>query len=193
MAFFRTTGYSESTPSIRGQGVFLRVPNPNDYPNWAALREASRDFLAPWEPVWPADDLTRASFRRRLRRYAEELRADQSYAFFVCRTADGALLGGLTLANVRRGVAQSGTLGYWMGAAYAGQGYMTAAVRALIPFSFDTLRLHRLEAACIPSNEASIRLLQKCGFVQEGYAKQYLCINGIWQDHLLFARVNSTE
>ncbi len=193
MAFFRTTGYLEPFPSIRGEGVFLRVPNQSDYVEWAELRGASREFLVPWEPIWPLDDLTKASFRRRLRRYAEELRADQSYAFFVCRTDDGALVGGLTLANIRRGVAQSATLGYWMGAPYAGQGYMTKAVRALIPFSFETLRLHRLEAACIPTNEASIRLLRKCGFVQEGYAKQYLCINGVWQDHLLFARVNAAE
>ena len=107
----------------------------------------------------------------------------------IFRNADDALVGGLTLANIRRGVAQAGSLGYWMGAPYARQGYMTAAVRALIPFAFGTLRLHRLEAACIPTNAASIRLLEKTGFVREGYAREYLCINGIWQDHLLYARL----
>jgi ribosomal-protein-alanine N-acetyltransferase len=64
---------------------------------------------------------------------------------------------------------------------------MTAAVSALIPFAFGALRLHRLEAACIPSNAASVRLLEKTGFRREGYAREYLCINGIWQDHLLYA------
>ena len=68
---------------------------------------------------------------------------------------------------------------------------MTAAVRALVPSAFDALRLHRLEAACIPTNLASIRLLEKTGFRREGYARDYLCINGTWQDHLLYARLQS--
>lgn len=190
MAFFLGTSYPEPPPAIKAERVLLRFPRMADFPAWAALREASRDFLVPWEPTWPIDDLTRASFRRRLKRYGEDLRADQSYAFFLFRAADEALVGGITLANVRRGVAQSGTLGYWMGAPYAGQGMMSEAVQALVPFAFTTLRLHRVEAACIPTNAASIRLLQKSGFVQEGYARKYLCINGLWQDHLLFARVN---
>jgi ribosomal-protein-alanine N-acetyltransferase len=66
---------------------------------------------------------------------------------------------------------------------------MTAAVRALAGFAFATLRLHRIEAACIPANTASIRLLEKTGFAREGYAREYLCINGVWQDHLLYAQV----
>jgi ribosomal-protein-alanine N-acetyltransferase len=66
---------------------------------------------------------------------------------------------------------------------------MTAAVKGVLPFCFETLRLHRVEAACIPTNTASIRLLERCGFLREGYARQYLCINGVWQDHLLFARL----
>jgi ribosomal-protein-alanine N-acetyltransferase len=172
-----------------GEGVSLRTPQATDHAEWAALREQSREFLTPWEPTWPADDLSRGAFRRRIRRYTEDLRTDQSYAFLIFRSADGRLVGGLTLANVRRGVAQAGSLGYWMGLPYVRQGYMTAAVRAVIPFAFGTLRLHRLEAACIPSNTASIRLLENTGFVREGYAREYLCINGIWQDHLLYGRL----
>jgi ribosomal-protein-alanine N-acetyltransferase len=100
------------------------------------------------------------------------------------------LVGGLTLANIRRGVAQAGSLGYWTGLSFVRLGYMTAAVRALVPFAFNSLRLHRLEAACIPSNTGSIKLLEKTGFVREGYAREYLCINGVWQDHLLYGRLN---
>jgi ribosomal-protein-alanine N-acetyltransferase len=191
MAFFRTVSLAESLPAIDGDSVTLRAPQMVDFPEWAALRELSRDFLTPWEPIWPADDLTRGAFRRRVRRYAEDLRTDQAYAFFIFRKADNALIGGLTLANVRRGVAQAGSLGYWMGAPYAGRGHMTSAVQALVPFAFGPLRLHRLEAACIPSNVASIRLLEKTGFVREGVARQYLCINGLWQDHLLYALLNA--
>ena len=189
MAFFRTINFSEPLPSIAGDGVTLRMPQMTDFNDWAALRETSRDFLIPWEPTWPSDDLTRSAFRRRIRRYTEDLRTDQGYAFLIFRHADDMLVGGLTLANIRRGVAQAGSLGYWMGLPHVRKGYMTAAVRAVIPFAFATLRLHRLEAACIPTNAGSIRLLENTGFQREGYAREYLCINGVWQDHLLYARL----
>jgi len=189
MAFFRTVAFAETLPTIEGEGVTLRLPQMAEFEEWAALRTASRDFLTPWEPSWPADDLTRAAFRRRLKRYAEDWRTDQSYAFFIFRKQDNLLLGGLTLANVRRGVAQAGSIGYWLGMRFARNGYMTAAVKGVLPFCFETLRLHRVEAACIPTNTASIRLLERCDFLREGYARQYLCINGVWQDHVLFARL----
>jgi [ribosomal protein S5]-alanine N-acetyltransferase len=189
MAFFRTINFSEPLPTIAGDDVTLRTPQMTDYVEWAALREKSRDFLTPWEPTWPTDDLTRTAFRRRIRRYAEDLRTDQGYAFLITRNSDDGLVGGLTLANIRRGVAQAGSLGYWMGLPYVRHGYMTAAVGTIIPFAFGTLRLHRLEAACIPTNTASIRLLENTGFMREGYAREYLCINGTWQDHLLYARM----
>ena len=189
MALFRTINLADQPPLIEGAGVFLRAPQSGDYAEWAALRDTSRAFLTPWEPTWPADDLTRSAFRRRLRRYAEDQRNDQAYAYFLFRSGDQVLVGGLTLANLRRGVAQAGSLGYWIGAPYARRGYMTAAVSALIPYAFSTLRLHRMEAACIPTNAASISLLEKTGFEREGYAREYLCINGQWQDHLLYARL----
>jgi len=190
MAFFRTVSFSEPLPTVEGGGIYLRAPQMSDYSEWTTLREASRAFLTPWEPTWPSDDLGRSAFRRRLRRYAEDQRADTSYAFFLFRKADDALVGGLTLANIRRGVAQAGSLGYWIGEPFARRGLMTGALQGLVPFAFGSLRLHRLEAACIPSNAASIRLLEKMGFAREGYAREYLCINGLWQDHLLFARLN---
>jgi ribosomal-protein-alanine N-acetyltransferase len=189
MAFFRTVAFSDPAPALEGGGVFLRAPQMGDFSEWASLREASRSFLVPWEPTWPPDDLARGAFRRRLRRYAEDQRDDQAYTFFIYRKEDHVLVGGMVLANIRRGVAQTGSLGYWIGAPFARRGYMTAAVKALLPFAFTTLRLHRLEAACIPGNAASVRLLEKCGFVREGYAREYLCINGIWQDHLLYGRL----
>jgi [ribosomal protein S5]-alanine N-acetyltransferase len=189
MAFFRTVSLSDLMPAVSGEGVVLRAPQMSDHAEWAALREASRDFLTPWEPAWPADDLARSSFRRRIKRYSEDQRGDLAYAFFVFRKIDEVLVGGLTLANIRRGCAQAGSLGYWMGAAYARQGHMTAAVTAIIPFAFGTLKLHRIEAACIPANVASVRLLERTGFKREGFGRQYLCIDGAWQDHLLYARI----
>jgi ribosomal-protein-alanine N-acetyltransferase len=161
-----------------------------DYLQWAQLREASRGFLTPWEPIWPSDDLTRAGFRRRLRRYADDIAGDRAYPFLIFRVDDNVLIGGVTLANVRRGIVQAGTIGYWTGEAFAGHGYMTRALRVLLPFVFSELNLHRIEAACIPSNNASVRVLEKCGFVREGLARRYLCINGVWQDHFLFGLLN---
>jgi ribosomal-protein-alanine N-acetyltransferase len=174
-------------PVLQGQTVTLRYPQMSDYPQWAALRGNSRAFLSPWEPTWAADELTRTAFRRRLRRYQREIRNDVAYPFFVFRKADGVLMGGCTLTNVRRGVTQSAAIGYWIGAPYARQGHMYAALRAVQPFVFELLGLHRLEAACIPENEASRNLLLKVGFREEGRARRYLQINGEWRDHILFA------
>ena len=191
MALFRTLSSPELLPPIVGDGVMLRTPQMSDHAAWADVRETSRKFLTPWEPTWPPDDLTRSAFRQRIKRYAEDMRTDQAYPFFLFRKEDEALIGGLALANIRRGVAQAGSLGYWMGQSHIRKGYMTAAVRALLPVAFDVLRLHRVEAACIPTNLASVRLLEKTGFRREGYARAYLCINGIWQDHLLYAQLRT--
>jgi ribosomal-protein-alanine N-acetyltransferase len=190
MALFRSIWSSDSLPSIEGRGVTLRMPRMSDWEEWARLRGESRRFLAPWEPVWPEDDLTRNAFRRRLQRYARDEQNDLGYAFLIFASG-GPLLGGVTLNNVRRGVAQAASLGYWMGAPHAGKGHMSAALATLVPFAHGTLRLKRIEAACLPHNAASVRLLEKTHFTREGYARNYLCIAGEWQDHILFARLNT--
>lgn len=188
MAFMRGLHFpGGQQPVIRGREVYLRYPRVPDYLQWSRLRGESRTFLEPWEPVWATDELSKGAFRRRLKRYQRETRLDTSYAFFVFRSSDDALLGGCTLSNVRRGVTQTCALGYWIGERFARQGYMSDAVRALIPFIFTTLGLHRIEAACLPSNEASRSLLGKAGFREEGLARRYLLINGEWRDHVLFA------
>ncbi len=188
MAFLRAGNPSEWAV-IQGRGVWLRPPQMSDYGPWAELRAMSRAHLVPWEPAWPRDDLTRSAYRRRLRHYQREARDDQGYAFLIFSSDDESLLGGLTVSAIRRGVTQSGTLGYWLGAPYVGRGHMSDAVRAIIPYSFDVFRLHRIEAAAQPSNTPSVRVLERAGFSREGLARSYLKINGVWQDHLLFAMV----
>jgi [ribosomal protein S5]-alanine N-acetyltransferase len=177
-------------PSVHGQGVILRPPRASDHADWAALRLASRPYLTPWEPTWPDDDLSRAAFRRRLAIYGREMEQGTAWPLFAF--ADGHLVGAITLSNVRRGVAETGTLGYWIAQAHAGRGLATAAVRAMVDFAFSELRLHRVEAACVPANQASRRVLEKAGFEAEGRARAYLKINGAWADHLLFGRVNDS-
>jgi ribosomal-protein-alanine N-acetyltransferase len=174
-------------PVLQGDGVLLRYPQMSDYAQWSRLRDESREFLAPWEPTWAPDELTRAAFRRRLRRYQREIRNDLAYPFLLFRRPDDFLMGGCTLSNVRRGVTQSAAVGYWVGGRYARHGHMFAALNAMLPFVFGVLGLHRLEAACIPENEPSRSLLLKVGFREEGRARSYLQINGEWRDHILFA------
>jgi ribosomal-protein-alanine N-acetyltransferase len=188
MVLMRKDG--EGSRRIDGEAIYLRAPELRDYQEWADLREASRNFLVPWEPTWAQDETSRGSYRYKLRRYAEDARDDRAHALFVFRDADDALVGGVTLSNIRRGVAQMASLGYWAGQAFAGQGYITAAVRAVVRHAFEDLDLHRVEAACQPDNMASRRVLEKAGFTQEGAAKAYLKINGRWRDHLLFGIVS---
>ncbi len=190
MALFRLYPANQTDIRLRGDGVYLRPAEMRDYDAWSQLRAASRAFLVPWEPTWPGDDLTPAAFRRRLRRSLQEIANDEAYPLLIFRD-NGILAGGLTLGQVRRSVVQSGTLGYWIGAPHARQGLMTAAVRAIIGYGFTTLRLHRIEASCLPTNRASIGLLERTGFTKEGYARAYLRINGIWQDHLLYALLDT--
>ena len=187
MSLFRLVRTVEPEPLLRGDGVYLRPAANSDFPAWSQLRAESRDFLTPWEPTWPEDDLTRAAFRRRIRRHAEEMARDESFSFLIFDASTQALLGGLTIGGIRRGVAQAATLGYWMGAPYAGKGIMTRAVAVAARFGFSTLRLHRLEAACLPQNTASMTLLERNGFQREGLARAYLKINGVWRDHVLYA------
>ena len=187
MSLFRLTRSIETDPLVRGDGLYLRPAIAADYAAWAQLRAESRAFLKPWEPTWPDDDLTRAAFRRRLRRQTEDMARDESFTFLIFDSSTDALLGGLTVGGIRRGVAQAATLGYWMGGPFAGQGRMTRAVAAATRFGFATLRLHRIEAACLQENRPSMALLERNGFRREGLARAYLRIDGAWRDHVLYA------
>ena len=171
--------------------IYLRPPRSSDWQAWSVLREQSRSFLTPWEPTWPPDSLTRLAFRRRLDQYRYEWEQQSGYSLFIFKVASDELLGGISLSNVRRGVALTGSLGYWVGGGYARLGFMTEALAAMMNFVFDQLGLHRLEAACLMNNAASQGLLKKSGFQQIGCARQYLRINGQWQDHLLFETLAS--
>ncbi len=183
MSYFR----SGSSAVIRGQRVILRPPRVADYDQWAALRAESRKFLQPWEPAWMSDELTLPAYRRRLRGYWRDSRDGLALPLFIFDRDSHTLLGGINMSNIRRGVAQTASIGYWIGERHARKGVMTDAVKALLRHAFEEMKLNRVEAACIPENEASRRLLERCGFEQEGFARQYLRINGRWRDHLLYA------
>lgn len=134
--------------------------------------------------------MSKSAFKDRCRRAKLDARNGICHVYLIFLRESGDLAGGITLGNIRSGVSQSAQIGYWMGEPYAGKGYMQEAVNRLAQHAFAELKLHRLEAACIPGNERSVRVLQKCGFRQEGLLKSYLKINGRWEDHLLFARIS---
>jgi ribosomal-protein-alanine N-acetyltransferase len=167
-------GLRQPGARLDGTTIHLRPPERADWAAWCELRSGSRLFLKPWEPSWAPDALTRAAYRRRLARHAADWRDGEAYSFFLIRNQDSRILGGIGLSNAR-------------------QGYMTEAVSLVVGFAFEQLQLRRLEAACLPVNLPSRRLLERSGFRQEGYAKEYLCIDGVWQDHLLFALLRDSD
>jgi ribosomal-protein-alanine N-acetyltransferase len=187
MSVLRASRAERDDSQLLGSLVRVRPPELRDWQNWAELRTASRDFLVPWEPAWASDAHSRAAYRRRLRRQQRDANDDICYSYFLTRLSDDALMGGVTLSNVQRGVAQTCNVGYWIGEPYARNGYMTEGLNCALRHCFGNLGLHRVEAACMPNNNASQALLQRCGFRREGYARKFLKINGVWRDHLLFA------
>lgn len=168
--------------------MVLRLPAHGDFNAWTALRVESRDFLTRWEPVWAADHLSKRSFTNRVYWAARASRAGTALPLFLLRR-DGVLLGAITLDNIRRGPAQSGTIGYWIGAPFARQGFMREAIEALVHYGFTELDLSRIEAACLPENAASRGVLEKSGFKYEGVAQSYLQIDGRWRNHVLYANL----
>jgi len=177
----------KNTAQLEGTKVCLKPPIMRDYRAWVTLRQENRAYLQPREPVWQPQELTREHFRWRVRNYAREARADSGYAFFIWNKQGDGLMGACNIGHVRRGAAQMAGLGYWIGEAFAGQGFMSEAVGLACAFGFTTLGLHRIEAACMVDNEASAQVLVKNNFREEGLARHYLKINGQWVDHRLFA------
>ena len=172
---------------IETQRMTLRTPLHTDFRAWTALRRQSADFLTPWEPSWAPDHLSRRAFSNRVYWAARSVAAGTAMPLFLLRRADDVLLGAITLDHIRRGPAQAGTLGYWIGQPHARQGYMREAIEAVVHHAYQRLDLSRIEAACLPENAASRRVLERSGFKYEGVAQSYLQIDGRWRTHVLYA------
>ncbi len=176
-------------PRIETERMTLRLPQHNDWRAWSGLREASASFLTPWEPVWSHDHLSRRAFTNRVYWAVRAEGQGTALPLLLIRRSDQALLGAITLDNIRRGPAQTGTLGYWIGAGFARQGFMREAIMSVVHHAFSALDLSRVEAACLPENVPSRGALEKCGFKYEGVAQSYLQINGRWRNHVLYANL----
>ena len=175
-----------SKKKLTGERVFLRPPKRRDALKWQKLRMSSKSFLVPWEPSWDASSCSRRAYLRYLKNSNYLANMDRAYSFLIFKIDDKTLLGGINIGNVRRGVSQSASLGYWIGEKYSRNGYMKEALKLLIPSLFVDLRLNRIEAATLEENIASKNLLKKIGFKKEGVLRKYLKINGTWRDHILY-------
>lgn len=174
-------------PVLVNDPVLLRAAQLSDHDAWIALRELSREHLTAWEEDWAPNELTLAAFKRRLRQYEKDMRRGGGLPLLIFRRGDRELLGGVTLSNIRYGSSRSALLGYWVGAPHVQRGYGAAAVLAMLRHAFSAIDLNRVVAACQPENIASQKLLERCGFRREGYARDYLKINGAWRDHHIYA------
>lgn len=178
-------------PRLETERLTLRLPAHSDFHGWSGLRAASRDFLSPWEPLWAEDHLSRKAFTNRVYWAARAEAGGTALPLFLIRRADNLLVGAITLDNIRRGPAQAGTMGYWVGAQHARRGYMREAIAATVHYAFTALDLSRIESACLPENAASRGVLEKSGFKYEGVAQSYLQINGRWRTHVLYSNLRS--
>ena len=174
---------------LETERMTLRPPEHGDYRAWSGLRRDSRAFLTPWEPTWAPDHLSRKAFTNRVYWAQRSISNNTAVPLFLMRREDNTLLGAITLDNIRRGPAQAGTTGYWIGEPHARQGYMREAIEAVVHFAFNALDLSRIEAGCLEENRASRRLLEQCGYKYEGVAQSYLQINGRWRNHVLYANL----
>ncbi len=164
--------------------LFLRPAIMDDYAQWAAVRGKNKDYLKTFEPTWPAQCLGEEFFRRRVQRLNRDWLSDAAYTFVIFEK--GKLIGGINLNNVARGAAQYVSLGYWLDQDAQGNGYMTEAAGAVIHYAFGPLALHRINAATLPHNTRSRRMLEQLGFVEEGFAKAFIQIDGVRADHILY-------
>lgn len=160
---------------LKGDRIFLRAPGPKDRDEFIALNKVSAEFYrglvsAPTGPQQFRDYLKKSG------------RADSDY-FLIRDNQDGAIVGAINLSQIIRGVFQNAYLGYFIGAPFAGRGYMGEAVEVLLRYAFRHLKLHRIEANVQPYNAASIALVKRAGFTKEGYSRRYLKICGRWRDH----------
>ena len=165
----------------KGRLVFLRHPRAADRDEFIALRRSCRRYLERWEPIPPRgfNAFGRSAFDREM----ELRKTDRDERLLICRREDGAIAGRLSINAITRGPLQTCIFGYWIAEAHADRGYMSEAVRLGLRYCFTTLKLHRVEANMQPTNAASRRVVEKCGFRQEGYSPRYLKIRGRWTDH----------
>jgi len=181
---------SDTPLELEGQRIILRPSQLSDYPRWKKVRTRNQKFLKPYEPQWAENALSEDFFKRRLELQTQEMNAGRGAFFLIHHKDSHDIIGGVNLNNIQYGAACSASLGYWLDEGSQGFGYMHEATGLVMDYAFNILKLYRLNAACLPDNDRSIKMLLRHGFEEEGYAKNYLQINGMFQDHRLFGKIN---
>jgi [ribosomal protein S5]-alanine N-acetyltransferase len=181
---------SKREPPLRGRRVVLRPLEPGDWEAWRSVRIRSRDWVEPWEPLaepgMPDPVVDREAFRQRCGAWDRQRQFDTAYGFGLLLT-DGTLVGEVSLGSVLRGPFQSCFMGYWVDVDHAGLGLVPEGVAVVMRFGFEDLGLHRIEAAIVPRNTKSRRVVEKLGLREEGTASRFLQIRGVWEDHVRYA------
>jgi len=178
------------TSTLAGPRIDLRALKSTDFERWRAVRVRSREWLEPWEPLLdpaspdPVEDPD--AFRARCGAWERQRHFDSAYGFGMF-LRDGTFIGEVSLGSVQRGPFQSAFVGYWVDADHAGQGFVPEGIAVLLRYGFEELGLHRLEAAIVPRNAASRRVVEKLGMREEGIAERFLQIRGTWEDHVRYA------
>ena len=187
MSFLNAYSLKKNLFEITGQKVILRPPQYSDWKAWADERKKNKLYLQPWEPLWSINELERSSFVKRVRMLERLSHNDQAYSFLIFTSDNEDFIGEVNISNVQRGIIQSCTIGYWIAKDCEGKGMMSESLELVKEFIFNELKLHRIEAACLPHNMPSLKVLLKNGFVEEGTARKLLKINDKWQDHTVLS------
>jgi ribosomal-protein-alanine N-acetyltransferase len=178
-------------PNMVTERLIVRMANRKDRDSVLEYYSSNRDYLAPYSPVFPSDFFTKQYWDRQIDRNVEEFYGDESVRMFIFeQAAPSRAIGNVSLGNIVRNAAQFCYLGYAVAEDKQGNGFATEAVRAVVQYAFTEIKLHRVMANYIPTNEKSGKVLKRAGFVVEGYAHDYLYLNGKWQDHIMTAVVN---
>ena len=187
MSFLNAYSLKKNLFEITGRKVILRPPQYSDWKAWADERKKNKLYLQPWEPLWSINELERSSFVKRVRMFERLSHNDQAYSFLIFTSDNEDFIGEVNISNVQRGIIQSCTIGYWIAKDCEGKGMMSESLELVKEFIFNELKLHRIEAACLPHNMPSLKVLLKNGFIKEGTARKLLKINDKWQDHTVLS------
>ncbi len=181
-----------SSPKLLAKDLYLRPPLRRDKREWLQLRYASLEHLQNWEPDYGKEFASSASFNLYFRHIKNLLADKRGEGWLIFNSSDNAMIGSITLSNMRFGSVQAADIGYWVGAGYAGHGKMSEALPLVLSRVFEHYNLRRLNAASLPENKPSRHILKKFGFELEGTARQYLHINGAYRDHHIYALLAET-
>lgn len=179
--------------TLHGDQIYMRTLEESDADALLAVEERNREFFQTFTALRRPDFYTLEGQRTRIKKSAELRAADQQYMFGIFLKERDELIGWVSLTEVLRGALESCYVGYMLDRSHNGQGCMTEAVRLVVSYAFDELKLHRIEAGVMPHNIGSIRVLEKSGFHKEGIAKKNVKINGRWEDHQILAIVNEAD